>query len=98
MTERTNQTHPGLKIGFFSGCLGDFFVFIQPDINTERNRKLYAKIPCGREQTPNKPSIIPGDSLKEFRALMSTICPLFLHYFFGTLYILLILLIIERPP
>lgn len=66
MTERTNQTHPGLKIGFFSGCLGDFFVFIQPDINTERNRQLYAKIPFGK-QPPNKPSIIPGDSLKEFR-------------------------------
>ena len=43
-------------------------MFIQPDINTERNRQLYAKIPFGK-QTPNKPSIIPGDSLNEFRGL-----------------------------
>lgn len=68
MTERTNQTHPGMKIGFFSGCLGDFLVFIQLDINTESNRQLYAKIPLGK-QAPNKPSIIPVDSLKEFRGL-----------------------------
>lgn len=68
MTERTNQTHPGLKIGFFLDVWGDFFVFIQPDINTERNRQLYVKIPLGK-QTPNKPSIIPVDSLKGFRGL-----------------------------
>ena len=46
MTERTNQTHLGMKIEFFLDVWGEFLVFIHPDINTERNRQLYAKIPC----------------------------------------------------
>lgn len=43
-------------------------MFIQLAIDTESNRQLYAKIPLGK-QTPNKPSIIPVDSLKGFRGL-----------------------------